>query len=176
MSFWFLHESATCVHVSPPSWTSLPPRPTLPGCHRALGWAPGVTGQAPTRCFAYGNVYVSTLLSQFVPPSPSRTVSTSLLSMSASRLLPAIVSVFNVNISALNSQRRSSKTAQFGYHSLSVGSCGSFFSQQKRMREGTKQGLMSGSWTEKKGSQDSGMILRNSTLIRFDLELHRRLR
>ena len=39
-------------------------------------------------CFTYGNVYVSSLLSQFIPPSPSRTVFTSLFSMSASLLLP----------------------------------------------------------------------------------------
>ena len=31
-------------------------------------------------CFAYSNVYVSVLLSQFVPPSPSPTVSSSLFS------------------------------------------------------------------------------------------------
>ena len=31
-------------------------------------------------CFAYSNVYVSVLLSQFVPPSPSLTVSSSLFS------------------------------------------------------------------------------------------------
>ena len=38
--------------------------------------------------FAYGNVYVSVLLSQFIPLSPSPTVSTSLFSMSTSPLLP----------------------------------------------------------------------------------------
>jgi len=141
MSCWFLHESAICVHVSPASWTSLPPRPTPPGCHRALGWAPGVTGQASTRYFAYGNVYVSMLLSQFVPPSSPRAVSTRLLSMPASPLLPAAVSVFNVNISALNSQRRSSKTAQFGYHSLPVSSCGSFFFSTEEDERRDKAGL-----------------------------------
>ena len=119
----------TCLlPLEPPSHPVPPP----PGCHRALGWAPGVTGQAPTRYFAYGNVYVSMLLSQFVPSSSPRAVSTRLLSVSASLLLPAAVSVFNVNISALNSQRRSSKTAQFGYHSLPVSSCGSFFFLNRR--------------------------------------------
>ena len=38
--------------------------------------------------FTSGNVYVSILLSQFIPPSPSPTVSTSLFSMSVSPLLP----------------------------------------------------------------------------------------
>ena len=39
-------------------------------------------------CFTYGKVYVSVLLSQFVPPSPSHTISTSLFSMSGFPLLP----------------------------------------------------------------------------------------
>ena len=38
--------------------------------------------------FTYASMYVSTLLFQFVPHSPSPTVSTSLFSMSASPLLP----------------------------------------------------------------------------------------
>ena len=38
--------------------------------------------------FIYGNVHVSVLLSQFAPPSPSPTLSTSLFSMSVSLLLP----------------------------------------------------------------------------------------
>ena len=32
-------ESAIGIHLSPPSWTSLPP-PTPLGCHRAMIWAP----------------------------------------------------------------------------------------------------------------------------------------
>ena len=39
-------------------------------------------------CFTRGNGYVSMVLSQFIPPSPSRTVYTSLLPMSAALLLP----------------------------------------------------------------------------------------
>ena len=42
----------------------------------------------PAVSFACGHVYVSMLLSQFIPPSPSRTVSASLFSVSASPLLP----------------------------------------------------------------------------------------
>ena len=38
--------------------------------------------------FTHGNIYVSVLFSQFIPPSPSPIVSTSLFSMSASPLLP----------------------------------------------------------------------------------------
>ena len=91
---WFhnQHKSATDLHMSPPSWTSLPPptpshpsrlsqspRPELPASY----------GKFPLAVyFTYGNVYVSMLLSQFVPPSPSSAVSTSLFSMSASLCLP----------------------------------------------------------------------------------------
>ena len=64
-------ESATDIHKSPPSRTSLPP-PTPLGCHRAAVRAPCVTWQVP--CFTHGCVYVSVLLSH-VPPSPSPTVS-----------------------------------------------------------------------------------------------------
>ena len=54
----------------PPSWTS--PLPSPPGCHRALGWSSLCYSNFPVAiCCTYGNVYVSMLLSQFVPPSPS---------------------------------------------------------------------------------------------------------
>ena len=39
-------------------------------------------------CLTYGGVYVSMLLYQFVPPSPSPAVSTSLFSVSVSLVLP----------------------------------------------------------------------------------------
>ena len=68
----YKHESTIGIHMSPPSWTSLPP-PTPSGYHRALdlsslherlnfSWLSN---------FKYGNAYVSKLLSQFFPPSPS---------------------------------------------------------------------------------------------------------
>ena len=53
----------------PPS--HLPPHPIPLGRHRDLGWATCVTQQIPTGYFTYGNVYVSTLLSQLshsLPP------------------------------------------------------------------------------------------------------------
>ena len=78
-----------CTFPLEPPTHHLPPHPTLPGCHRALGWAPCVHRQFPVAiCFRYGNVYVSMPPSQFIPPSPSRTVSTSLFSMSVPPLLP----------------------------------------------------------------------------------------
>ena len=75
-----------------PSLVNLPPssqHPTALDCHRALGSDPCVTQQIPLAlCFTYSSVDVSMLLSQFVPPSPSHTASTSLFSMSSSPLLP----------------------------------------------------------------------------------------
>ena len=67
-------ESDMCIHISPPSWTCLLlPRITPLGHHRALGWAPYVT---LAFFLSAGNVRVSMLLSQFVPPTPSPAVST----------------------------------------------------------------------------------------------------
>ena len=76
----------------PPSWTSLPlhalfpplwvitePQVELPALYRKV--LQGI-------CFTHGNVYVSLLLSQFAPPSPSSTGSASLFSVSVSPLLP----------------------------------------------------------------------------------------
>ena len=62
---WISHS-----HTYITSLGSLPPSPIpIPlGCHRALGWAPCVIQQLPTIYFTYGNVYVSVLLSQFIPP------------------------------------------------------------------------------------------------------------
>ena len=87
-------ESSLCTHISPPSWTFLPPlHPTPLGHHRALSWALCATEQLPTSCLFYTDsdlgslslflnvtVHVSQhllskrlffLLSQFVPPAPS---------------------------------------------------------------------------------------------------------
>ena len=81
-------ESATSIHMSLPSWTSLLPTPRsrllqstvfeLPVLHRSFQLAV---------CFTYRNGHVSALLSQFAPPSPPA-VSTSLSSVSASLFLP----------------------------------------------------------------------------------------
>ena len=69
------------LHLEPPSY--LPPLPTLLGCQ----WAQDLsslhhTANSPWLSnFTYGSVYVSMLLSQFVPPSPSLPVSKSLFSV-----------------------------------------------------------------------------------------------
>ena len=52
----FCHTSTWISHifplsVEPPS--HLPAHPTPLGCHRALGWAPGVTRRVPTGCLFY---------------------------------------------------------------------------------------------------------------------------
>ena len=66
------HESVVGMHMSPPSCNSLP-APT-PICRRA----PDLSSLHHTSHFhwlsnfAYGNVYISTLPSQFIPPSPSQ--------------------------------------------------------------------------------------------------------
>ena len=71
------HESAISVHMPPPSWTSLhtPPHPAPLACPRVLPWALGVIPWLPTSYFTYDNAYVSMLLSRFIPPSSSPTVS-----------------------------------------------------------------------------------------------------
>ena len=69
------HESATGVHISPPSWTSLPP--PSPFCCSSLSQStrfelPVSYSKFPlAMCFIHGHVYVSMLLAQFAPPSPS---------------------------------------------------------------------------------------------------------
>ena len=68
-------ESATGVHISPPSWTSLPP--PSPFCCSSLSQStrfelPVSYSKFPSAmCFIHGHVYVSMLLAQFAPPSPS---------------------------------------------------------------------------------------------------------
>ena len=47
-------ESAICIHVSPPCWTSLPPPlPPDVGRHRAPSWAPCAVPQVPTSYLFY---------------------------------------------------------------------------------------------------------------------------
>ena len=67
-------KSAKGVHVSPPSWPSLPPpTPSHPlGCYRALVWASWVTQKTPVGYLFYmWWVCVSMLPSPFIPRPPS---------------------------------------------------------------------------------------------------------
>ena len=55
--------------LHPERASHLPPHPIPPGCPRALIWVPCVL----VTYFTYGNIYVSILFSQIMPPSPSPT-------------------------------------------------------------------------------------------------------
>ena len=90
---WFLpyiNMNQLQVCVCPPR-SQLPPYPTPPCGQRSLD----LSSLRHTENFhwlsnfTYGNVYVSVLLSQFIPPFSSPSVSRSLFSMSASLLLPS---------------------------------------------------------------------------------------
>ena len=78
-------ESTICIHIFPPSWTSLPPSHPL-GHPRAPSWAPCVIQPLPisyiyiTIC----NVYMSMLLSKFSTPSPSLCIYMSILNVCVS--------------------------------------------------------------------------------------------
>ena len=78
------HESAIGVHTSHHSWTNLPPPTPSPSSRlsQSIGFLlPASNSKFPLPiCFTYGNIYVSILLSQFVPAFPSLTVSRSLFS------------------------------------------------------------------------------------------------
>ena len=47
------------------------PHPTPLSHHRASSWAPWTTVQTSTSYFTHGGVFMSNLISQFIPPSPS---------------------------------------------------------------------------------------------------------
>jgi len=76
------HESAIDIHMSPPSQLSRLSQSTRFELQVSYSKFPLAI------CFTYGNPRVSMSLFQFVPPSPSPTVSTSLVSVSVSPLLP----------------------------------------------------------------------------------------
>ena len=91
MLCWFLpvyqHESATGIHVSSPSWTCLPPPTTHPtpqlwvvAEHQAE--LTELHSNFPLAIyFTCDSVYISMLLSQFIPRPPSPAVFTSLFSI-----------------------------------------------------------------------------------------------
>ena len=87
----YQHESAVSMHMSPPPRKSLlSPTPSHSSkLSQSIGFElPASYGKFLLAIyFANGDVYVSVLLSQFVPPSPVPTVSRSLFSMPGSPLL-----------------------------------------------------------------------------------------
>ena len=80
-------ESAICIHMSLPFRTSLPP-PTSSHLSRLSQSTRAPYSKFPLAIyFTYSNEYVSMLLCQLVPLSPSPTASTGLSSISVSPLL-----------------------------------------------------------------------------------------
>ena len=82
------HESAIGMHMPLLLEPPIPSHPTW--LSQSTGFEfPALHSKFPLAIYStYGNVYVSMLLFQLVPPSPSTTVSTSLFFMSISPLLP----------------------------------------------------------------------------------------
>ena len=74
-------ESAICICISPPSGTSLPlSQPTHVCHHRAPSWAPCAFPRFPlASSFTPGSVYMSVLISLFIPPASPCDVHMSLL-------------------------------------------------------------------------------------------------
>ena len=84
------HESATGIHMSPALEPPSPllRHPTHLGRHRAVGWVLCVTANTYWLAILHRVIYMFSCYSQLIPTSPSHTVSISLISVSASPLLP----------------------------------------------------------------------------------------
>ena len=79
------HKSAVDIQMCPRSWTFLPPStPSKLSQSTGFELPASYSKFSLVICFTYGKAYVSMIDSQFVPLSPSSTVSTSLFFMSAS--------------------------------------------------------------------------------------------
>ena len=82
------HELAIGIHVSPYPPTSLPLYPSRLSQSTGFGYLASNIELTLVIYFTYGNVYVSMLFSQIIPPSPFCTESKSLFFTPVSPLLP----------------------------------------------------------------------------------------
>ena len=90
--WWFL-PSAMGEHVSPilnPTPTSLPSHPSALSRCTSFECPVSCIELGLMICFTHGNIHVSMLFSQIIPPSPSPTESKSLFFISVSHLLSRI--------------------------------------------------------------------------------------
>ena len=86
-------ESAICIHISPPSWTSLPPHtPPIPPTQVKTEHGaelPALYSRLPLAiCFTHGSVYMSIPIPQFIPHHLPHRRSTRPFSTSVSLFLP----------------------------------------------------------------------------------------
>jgi len=94
----YQHGLAIGIHVPPQSWTHPPTSLPFP-CPSSLSQSTGFGCPASCIeltlgiCFAYGNIHVSMLFSQIIPPSPFPTESKSLFSAFFPYILSASASV-----------------------------------------------------------------------------------
>ena len=90
----YIHMNQPWVYMCSPSWHSLPP----PSPSHPSGLSHCTSLEHPASCiepglamyFTYGNIHVSVLFSQIIPPSPSPTESKGLFFISVSLLLSRI--------------------------------------------------------------------------------------
>ena len=86
-------ESAICIHISSPSGTFLPPPLPIPPSRSSqstkLSSLFYIYSKFPLAIyFTHGSVFMLSLISKFIAPSPSHPVTTCLFSASVCRFLP----------------------------------------------------------------------------------------
>ena len=85
----WVHIYPTISH-HPEAPSHLSPHPSPLGCPRGIEYTASCIKLALVICFTYGNIHVSMLFSQIIPPLPSPTESKSLFFTFVSPLLPCM--------------------------------------------------------------------------------------